>query len=254
MIVQFKNSNFEIYEDRYRNRIETSNDEMELLIRDLGEGDSGVYHQTILFANKKTQEFLFNLTVYEPVPSPVIKDELEKKTAVWCNLTLRCSVPLNTSALSISWLCRYKDSECCNRTACDNNNGSAVQLSLQPGSWDMEIMCLVQNPADRKNVSFHTRNICLPSENKSTMKGRSYHIWIPILLGVLLLMIIIFSKWKRKRKGIPENRADRDDEYFDVETFRGGRDQNVVDKSEENASTHEIVYSKLQHPELSSPT
>ncbi|CAH2326853.1 SLAM family member 5-like [Pelobates cultripes] len=172
-ILFFSNYNSKIYESQFTNRLEPSNNTTELLIRDLRREDSGIFAATIILTNRVKHQLSFNLTVYDPVPALEIKTEPEINSTDWCNFTLHCSIPTITSTLSVSWQCRHTDTEYCPFNHTVYNNGRTVRISLQPQSRNSQLLCLVQNPADKKNVSVYTQDICPDFGNRKKGSEKS---------------------------------------------------------------------------------
>lgn len=115
-----------------------------------------------------------------------------KKNGEWCNVTLRCFTPTNTPALSYIWNYKHGDIP---STILYKNTGDTIQISLQLESWDMEIMCIVHNPVDRKNVS--VQKICRDydeSDRKAIKDGTCWiklYIYLPILISLSLSLPLL---------------------------------------------------------------
>ncbi|XP_075463764.1 SLAM family member 5-like isoform X2 [Ascaphus truei] len=153
---EFRSLQYKITNSEFSNRSEVYNNGTGLRIAELRLNDTGVFRASIILSNQDTKELFFNLTVYEPVPTPDIKMELEGNPTDWCNFTLHCSVSKTQSMLSFSW--KHRDPDLGYQPYA---NGSTIQLSLQPNSsWDTEFLCLVQNPAHQKNASLQSQKIC----------------------------------------------------------------------------------------------
>ncbi|XP_031747673.1 SLAM family member 5-like [Xenopus tropicalis] len=153
-LAYFRKPHFEIRILQFHNRLEPLDSGTTLRISDLRMEDSGIYTAAITYTDEETKRLTFNLTVYEPVPTPDIKMEMEQISPDWCNFTLHCSAPTNPSALSYSWMYRHKG------RYQPYPNGTTIRVSLQPESWDGEYLCLVQNPADQNNASIAPREFC----------------------------------------------------------------------------------------------
>ncbi|CAJ0938888.1 unnamed protein product, partial [Ranitomeya imitator] len=95
----------------------------------------------------------------EPITQPNVITE-KANTKKQCNITLHCSVTSHTSDLSYTWKSRHQDS-----TYQLYGDGSTIQISVPPDHQDMELLCIVQNPADQKNISItvtscNNRDLC----------------------------------------------------------------------------------------------
>ncbi|XP_040187933.1 SLAM family member 5-like [Rana temporaria] len=168
-MASYINNQLTVIEDTFEGRLEILDNGRSLKIGELRLEDSGLYAGIITFTDRSKDQKIYNLTVYDYVPVPTIEGAGMKKDDEWCNVTLRCSTSTNTSTLSYIWNYKYEDT--CS-TMLYNNTGDTIQISLQPKSWDMEIICIVQNPVDRKNVS--VQKICRDYGDRktTTMIGR----------------------------------------------------------------------------------
>ncbi|XP_040189014.1 SLAM family member 5-like isoform X2 [Rana temporaria] len=185
-VAQFDNHQARFYKEQFNGRIKLLYDGTTLLIEDLRMEDSGNY--TAQFILKKDDYFeRFMLMVYEPVPDPSIMIVMEERTSNWCNATLHCSVPTNSSPLNYNWIYKNTDSVY-------EESGNTIHISLN-NSWDMEFQCIVHNPADQKNVS--KQEMC-NAQDSVAVKRMSYVILISLLLMLFILLLVI---WKIRRKG-----------------------------------------------------
>ncbi|XP_063803252.1 uncharacterized protein LOC134980383 isoform X2 [Pseudophryne corroboree] len=163
-----------------------------LIIHGLKKEDSGLYTARITHSGYSIVRINFNLTVYERVPQPAIRIGWKKRTRDWCNMTLHCSVPTNTSVLlSYTWMYRLRDTK-----YQVYNNGDTTQVSLRPESWGMELLCVVHNPADQKNVSLH---VCADPDNKAENQDLNY-LWLLLLPIIILVPICAPILWKKYGK------------------------------------------------------
>ncbi|KAE8588252.1 hypothetical protein XENTR_v10022426 [Xenopus tropicalis] len=154
-LADYRNQRLSIRHSQFSQRLDADNSGTRLWIRELRSEDTGSYTAFItLNGTTHTVDLSFTLTVYEPVPTPDIKMEMEQISPDWCNFTLHCSAPTNPSALSYSWMYRHKG------RYQPYPNGTTIRVSLQPESWDGEYLCLVQNPVGQNYVSITAREIC----------------------------------------------------------------------------------------------
>uniref|UniRef100_A0A6I8Q424 Ig-like domain-containing protein n=1 Tax=Xenopus tropicalis TaxID=8364 RepID=A0A6I8Q424_XENTR len=161
--------------------------------------DSGIFTARFL-VNGERREISYILTIFDPVPTPDIKMEMEQISPDWCNFTLHCSAPTNPSALSYSWMYRHKG------RYQPYPNGTTIRVSLQPESWDGEYLCLVQNPADQKNVSIAPREFCPHTRlTKATTGGyNSRSVGVIFLVDEYLLSCIMSEPcWHQCVKLLP---------------------------------------------------
>uniref|UniRef100_A0A803JY00 Ig-like domain-containing protein n=1 Tax=Xenopus tropicalis TaxID=8364 RepID=A0A803JY00_XENTR len=187
-LAEYKDFNLIIQNSRFTNRLEASDGGTTLRIRDLRMEDSDVYKLLITLRNADIKTVYFNLTVYEPVPLPDIKTEGVINSETWCNFTLHCSVPSNVSSGSLSWLYRYKGAGYQHYTG-----RSTVEISLHNRADNMELLCLVQNPGDKKNQSVYVHDIChyptlIVTDNTRWIKQ---YVILPILVLLILILMLI---------------------------------------------------------------
>ncbi|KAM3920482.1 SLAM family member 5-like [Leptodactylus fuscus] len=155
ILASYMNNHLVVRHYAFANRLETLNSGTTLRITNLRKEDGGIYTVSAHFIHKEINQRSYNLTVYDPVPSPVIWTEVKEDTTDQCNVTLYCSVPSYTSDFSYTWIYRHRDSE-----YQPYNNGSSIHISEPPDHADMELLCIVHNPADKKNASVNVRHIC----------------------------------------------------------------------------------------------
>ncbi|XP_071972507.1 SLAM family member 5-like [Engystomops pustulosus] len=158
--------------------------------------DAGIYRIDVVQTNGKAESYSCNVTVYDYVPSPYIQREVTGYRTDGCNVTLQCSVPSHPSHLSYTWKYRDQDQE-----YQPYDSGSTTQISLAPDHQDMEILCIVHNPADHKNVSVQMKDLC-HDERPRLHNRRGDTCWIKMsiylpLLAVLSLLVAVLSFLKR---------------------------------------------------------
>ncbi|KAG8547962.1 hypothetical protein GDO81_027053 [Engystomops pustulosus] len=141
------------YSPQFADRLEASNNGTKLRIKDLRMEDTGAYTSIITFVDNDVFQVTYHLTVYEPVPPLDIQTEVTGYRKDGCNVTLQCSVPSHPLHLSYTWKYRHQDQE-----YQPYDSGSTTQISLAPDHQDMEILCIVHNPADHKNVSISVKS------------------------------------------------------------------------------------------------
>ncbi|XP_075050022.1 uncharacterized protein LOC142112075 isoform X3 [Mixophyes fleayi] len=188
-VPEFKND-LKIQGGESNNHLKPRKNGTMLCIEDLRAEDTGSYFALITCPDIEMHYVYVNLTVYEPVPAPAIRIEGKTVTSDWCNMSLHCSVPTNTSVLSYTWKYRHRETE----YQPYNNTGSIIQMSLQPESWNMEFLCIVHNPADQKNDSVRVHEICTPPDEKLK------RLYLLFLLVLIVPIVWALSKYYRKDK------------------------------------------------------
>ncbi|XP_075050028.1 SLAM family member 5-like isoform X2 [Mixophyes fleayi] len=208
IMASFINLHLDIISKQFNKRLEIVDNGTTLRIRDLRMEDSGIYSVTITSTDEEEYKTSYNITVYEPVPAPTIRIEGKNIISGWCNGSLHCSVPTNTSVLSYTWKYRDRDTE-----YQPYNNGTIIQMSLQNESWDMEFLCIVHNPADQKNVSVQAKDLCSESSKGRLDEnmGKSRHHYGELSLLVIFLLVLLgwfLFRNKRRKKESTEDPPD----------------------------------------------
>ncbi|XP_073465108.1 SLAM family member 9-like, partial [Aquarana catesbeiana] len=252
IMASYINNQLTVIQDKFEGRLEIVDNGRSLRIGELRLEDSGMYAGTITFTDKSKDQKTYNLTVYDYVPVPTIEGAEMKKDGEWCNVTLHCSTSTNTSALSYIWNYKHGNSS---STILHNKTGDTIKMSLQPESWDMEIMCIVQNPVDRKNVS--VQKICRDYDgNKTaagrrpfrTIRGRNHYVLSLVVLVVLGAVWYLVKIKKKQRKDLTRTNPE-DITYTEVRLTRQNESKQVPKEARNppEGSSEDIVYSTLRH-------
>ncbi|XP_066465256.1 SLAM family member 5-like isoform X2 [Eleutherodactylus coqui] len=158
-----------------------------LAIDKLTKDDNGVYSAEVTLPNGTLVTQTFYVTVYDPVPPVQITQE-GKRIGDQCNITLTCSVQSITSDLSYTWMYGLRDSPY-QSTA---NTGNIMHIVLPLDHQDMEYMCMVENPADQKNISVHIESCSAKMKKRNHICGIIPAIMMPAVFGAIL-----WGCWKR---------------------------------------------------------
>ncbi|XP_053561327.1 CD48 antigen isoform X3 [Bombina bombina] len=205
-------SEFKIVNPLFANQMEVFNNGTTVIIRELKMNDSGIFIASITLKDFQKIIINFNVTVYEPVPMPVIEKKLDGDSADWCNFTLNCSIPTNQTISLISWKYRQKAQE-----FQPYRNESSIQVSLKPDSLVPEYLCVVYNPAHQKTASLQPLEFCFTPENT-----RSRWMIIIILISLFILLLFLgfaLVKRSRRKKTTPTKNTQQDEvQYIEVET------------------------------------
>ncbi|XP_077320433.1 SLAM family member 5-like [Lithobates pipiens] len=185
-LATYTNNQLNVIDEKFKGRLEILDDGRVMKIGHLRLEDRGLYTGTITLTNNMNYNKVYNLTVYEPVPTPSIVAKERKNSNDWCNVTLRCSVPTNKSSSSYTWKYRHGGSD----YRLYNNFGDTIQMSLQPESWDMEVLCIIHNQADQKNVSLH--KFC-PDYSVNVKSTGGLTCWIQLYIYLPILTILSLS-------------------------------------------------------------
>lgn len=185
-VAEASNNSLVAYSVQFKNRIRALRNGTTIIIQNLSLRDAGKYCAEIILTSKEVWRSSFILSVYEPVPPPVIRTEQKENTTDQCNVTLHCSVPSFTSGFSYTWKYRHRDSE---YQQYNNNNRSTIQISLPPDHQDTEFLCIVQNPADQKNVSVHIEQFCAVT-NATQKIGCYMHLRSGVTAAYLFMSLL----------------------------------------------------------------
>ncbi|XP_068394367.1 CD48 antigen-like isoform X2 [Eschrichtius robustus] len=155
-------------EEKHKHRFNVT--EMAFLsIRNLTLEMSGLYTAKIKFHSGKSQEEVFRLCLYEPIPHPQIQIHSSSNTSGWCNVSLECGTPGNTGNLTVTWLSQGLPRELEQRgTLGPARSSRNLSLSLSFSHFNSRLTCVVSNPADEKNATLHLEDVC-PRRGGSTL-------------------------------------------------------------------------------------
>ncbi|XP_060125673.1 SLAM family member 5 isoform X3 [Zootoca vivipara] len=189
--------------DRFGQRLDMVN-ETTLRIKDLELDDGGIYNARIWFMKSRFQEQSFNLTVYEPVPTPQVLHQEVSSTPEECNVTLQCQTP-GREELKVFWETgnppRALESSLDEFQLSDN--GRQLHVSWETIPFDSTFTCLVSNPVSEKRASFDLFHIC------SSIEGERNGTWenLRLILGLsagfllgLLAIVVIICQWRKMRQ------------------------------------------------------
>uniref|UniRef100_A0A803J5C4 Ig-like domain-containing protein n=2 Tax=Xenopus tropicalis TaxID=8364 RepID=A0A803J5C4_XENTR len=188
-LAEYNGGQLEIHNEQFMDRLQASDSGASLRISSLRMEDTDVFKAEIILTNLQIQTVYFNLTVHEPVPAPTISAYTGRYSEGPCEFTLNCSVPTNTSLIWFSWMYREGDSGYRHHA-----NGSSISITLQNLAETTEFLCLAQNPADIKNASFNSQQIC---QNLKSSANRTRWIKFSVLflvVAVLCLVLLLFIK------------------------------------------------------------
>ncbi|XP_056386227.1 SLAM family member 5-like isoform X2 [Hyla sarda] len=172
-----------------------------LVINNLNETDNGVYRAEATLGDGTVEEEYFTVTAYDPVPQPQIIPHL-KRIGDQYNVTLQCSVPLNTSDVSYTWKYGLQGSENWSTV----NDTSSIQMMRTPDQ-NMEFVCTVHNPADRKEVSFYCEQCSEGKEKRSRFPMIVYILVVCTVFAVITITAlgVMFAIQKCRKTSSSKN-------------------------------------------------
>ncbi|XP_031462151.1 T-lymphocyte surface antigen Ly-9-like isoform X1 [Phasianus colchicus] len=144
-----------------RQRLELLN-ETTLQINALEQCDSGVYDAHITYHSSQVDEDSFNLTVYEPVPAPLIQHEMLSYSTEDCSIILRCSVPAGSGAQT-TW--RHDNTS--SATWGQSDKRHMLHLTVPASALNATYTCVAWNPAQERSKSVDVAELCA--------RGKAHH-------------------------------------------------------------------------------
>nr|XP_046176880.1 SLAM family member 5-like [Oncorhynchus gorbuscha] len=171
--------------ERYRGRAEFSEGDFSLLLKNLQEGDSGLY-DAVVSGEKDCNVAAYLIKVQERVEPPVLTVDSVSSINGTCNMTVACRGQ-NISVTSS-----------CNSSTCSQVGGESrgAETSTVPllsvyvagGS----IICNHSNQVSWANDTKEIKIICVSNSGKSDQEDHTYHvILILTVCGIAIIIIII---------------------------------------------------------------
>ncbi|XP_068107797.1 SLAM family member 5-like [Hyperolius riggenbachi] len=245
-LASYVDGHLTVVKNEYKGRLEILDHGRVLKIGQLRLSDTGLYTATIITFTDETNYASYNLTVYKPVPTPSVQLKDWLNTSDWCNMSIHCSVPLNTSSMSYTWKYKHKGSD----YQVYNNTGDTVQMSLQNHFWDMEVLCIVQNPADQKN---HSVPVPCKNDAKRDERKRSYAflvLFLPLMLLLFFLITYYLAKVRKKQNTEVRKESQKEIHYADLKMTTPENTNQVHkkhnDPSQEDMNEHVTLYSMVR--------
>ncbi|XP_072214591.1 T-lymphocyte surface antigen Ly-9-like [Excalfactoria chinensis] len=172
-----------------RQRLKLSNDTLQISALELS--DSGVYEAHITDQSTQVEEDSFNLTVYEPIPVPLIQHEILSYSAQDCSITLRCFVPAGSSA-QITW----KDDNTSNALWRHSDNSHVLHLTVPTSMPNVTYTCVARNPAQEQSKSVNVAELCVQEARR--WRWPIYLAVLVVVLGALSIALYLMKRRRRK--------------------------------------------------------
>ncbi|XP_015739941.1 T-lymphocyte surface antigen Ly-9-like isoform X2 [Coturnix japonica] len=217
-----------------RQRMKLFNDTLQINALELG--DSGVYDARITYQSSQVDEDFFNLTVYEPIPVPLIHHEMLSYSAQDCNILLQCFVPAGSRA-QITWL----DDNTSNALWRRSNNSQMLNLTIPTSALNAIYTCMARNPVQEQSKSVNVAELCVQESHR--WRWPIYLAVLVVVLGALSITLYLLRRRRRRKaadraatcpeellysqvqRGDIENRDEQDPNrtiYSEVGTHRDG--------------------------------
>ncbi|KAL1023526.1 hypothetical protein UPYG_G00041980 [Umbra pygmaea] len=200
--VVFKGNMDSNYRAGFKDRIQWDQETGLFTIRDLKTNDSGIYNVD----GKKEIRPSYQLTVYDPVSSPMLTSAGNGSCSVECFVK-------NDIDVTLSW---YRGEEILNQTS-SSDLSINLFLPLDEEVKDRDIYrCEATNPVTKETVMFQVPGYCAESKAQG-FDGRTRGaviiavICVLVALGlVILLLFCLKKKKKKKRNGHSQDPSERE--------------------------------------------
>ncbi|XP_068109293.1 T-lymphocyte surface antigen Ly-9-like isoform X3 [Hyperolius riggenbachi] len=166
-IAEIEDNDLQPHYHQFTGRLEALKNGTVLRIKDSTKADEGIYYAYVTLVDHQLLKFTYYVTLYEAVPTPCVNVTEINRTNESCNVVLHCSVP-NTSNVSYSWKYRHGDSDYHEY----NSTAATIQMPVSRDSRDLEVWCIVHNPASKKNVSIRVT----PCQQKEAVPTPSVNV------------------------------------------------------------------------------
>ncbi|XP_074784880.1 natural killer cell receptor 2B4-like [Athene noctua] len=218
-------------------------DTLSLWISAVGTADSGVYLAEFEdTSGSVTARCYFRVSVWEPVRSPHLEQNLLHREQGWCNLSLVCAVP-GASNVSYSWTCSGDPLR-------DPEPRPWVYLQVRDDDNLTVCSCNASNP-----VSWSVASTDVTAACRAEASGLSNIIpWlaVAVFLGLALsvaLAVVCYSKRKRGKASPGGHVEEMMTVYEEVGKARPRQDPNGTSEATAGGNTiYAVVSNKMQRP------
>ncbi|XP_058862045.1 CD48 antigen-like isoform X1 [Acipenser ruthenus] len=185
LIARVQRGRIEVYEDRYKARLQTDNTTSALQISRLEKEDSG--HYIVEVYRKIKFQKIFLLSIYDAVPIPQVNRSSEARDNDYC--ILLCSVTESNNVL-LSWQRNWTEV-----TQPSSTSTTRLQLSnyeLQGENSTNTYACVASNPVHNHTVTFTPSDYCPSTAIKDSVSSwLSTELIVRVLLFTLLTAALI---------------------------------------------------------------
>ncbi|XDV23442.1 hypothetical protein PO909_028020 [Leuciscus waleckii] len=201
-----QNNKREFPNERFRDRLKLDQTGS-LTVTNTRTSDSGLY--TVKSTRSVTLRNTFNLTVYAPLPVPVISSKsLQNSSSSSSSCSLVCSV-VNVSHVTLSW---YKGNSVFSSVSVSDLR-SLSDLSLHLECLDDSFSCVVNNPISNQTLHLNNTQLCQPCPDSVSL---TVLISAAAAAGSLMIVtaVVIFCICRKHRK------TDREITYADPTFYK----------------------------------
>ncbi|KAM4750922.1 CD48 antigen-like [Anableps anableps] len=189
-IALVKDRKLQFVEEIYQNKLHWNRNSGLFTITELQKNDSGIY----TIDSKRERVFIssYNLTVYDPAPTPAVETQTVSSDSCW----LICSVDKQASLL---WI---KDQDILNQS----RSALSLPVTVRKEDRGSSYRCVAANPAENKTLHVNVTTSCALSRAGSGDNHRDYRTVILVAIVLLLIAAALTSCIKLK---LPEKQSIR---------------------------------------------
>ncbi|XP_058877755.1 CD48 antigen-like isoform X3 [Acipenser ruthenus] len=241
-IARIQNGKIEVFEERFKARLQLDNMSSSLRINSLEREDSGIYQVETIRGNRFIKRF--QLSVYNPVPEPQVLQIHSANRSC----TLQCFVG-NASEVNVSWI---RDGKPLNTTE--------LEISQEMQGGNVTYSCVASNPASNKSITVTPSHYCgKRNGNEDGAETPRNHVLIPVIvlavIGVLaVLSITLYLRRKKtafEKEGSERSRNSSGIVYAEVTTAPpAGSGEDIPELAAARQTTAKLttIYDELRTP------
>lgn len=152
--------------------------------------DSGVYDAQVTYQSTLIDECSFNITVYEPVPEPLIQHEILSHSAQDCSIILRCLVPAGSGAQA-TW--QHDNTSSALWRQSDDRH--VLHVTIPTSTLNAIYTCVARNPVQEQSKSVDLAALCADEAHRWR-----WPIYLAVLVAVLGALSIALYLLRRRGK------------------------------------------------------
>lgn len=171
----------------YEGRINVTEQNYDLIIKDLRTEDAGTYKADINIENTPTTTKHYHLHIYRRLGKPKITQSLITFVNNSCNVTLTCSVEKEEKNVTYSW-------------SPLGERSNVLQIFRSPEDQKLNYTCTVQNPVSNSSNSVSAQQLCTDISNARLRDAvlPSGLVALPLLI-LIPFSVFLFCFYKRRR-------------------------------------------------------
>uniref|UniRef100_A0A8C1Y2G7 Ig-like domain-containing protein n=1 Tax=Cyprinus carpio TaxID=7962 RepID=A0A8C1Y2G7_CYPCA len=210
-------------------RLQMDNQTGSLIIRNIRTEHSGLY-KLLIVSNRGTSNKRFNVSVYAPLPVPVITSNSSNcsstSSSSVSNCSLLCSV-VNVSAVTLSW---YKGNSLLSSISVSDLSIS-LSLPLEIECLDDSYSCVVAYSFTNRTTHLSNTDLCQPCPEQEERSHLSISIVVIALLLLLLVLAVVaglMNCYRKRKQSGKEVKAQEEEILYADTTFCAYRVKSTV--------------------------